>query len=128
MSKNDLWFGYLQAGDHSSPVVRDNSLESKSSKTIYLYNHARGKILEYSLEVVGPKLRDLQPDEASPGELKKAYKAALSAFEGERVAPVRKIAASAVSTKTAGVNTATLLLDELKEVMSDTYAEEDIDD
>ena len=62
MSKNEVWYGYLEAGNKSSPVVRDLSLETKSRKTVYLYNHARGCFLEYALEVVEPKLRELTAD------------------------------------------------------------------
>jgi len=57
MSERDTWLGYLNAGKHSSPVVRDSSLESKNPTTIYLFNYARGKYLEYSLKFFEPKLR-----------------------------------------------------------------------
>jgi hypothetical protein len=80
MSKNDTWYGFLQAGDQSSPVVRDAKLETKNPKTIYLFNHVRGKLLEYSREVVEPKLRDLRPDDVPLNELKKAFKAARKVF------------------------------------------------
>ena len=127
MSKRDTWFGYLQAGEHSSAVVRDSSLESKTPKTIYLFNYARGKFLEYSLEVVEPKLRDLQPDDVSLPELKKAYKAARREFVADH-APVRRITTSAVMTKPAGAAPETELLDNLKEALDDSYAEDDNDD
>ena len=127
MSKRDTWFGYLQAGEHSSAVVRDSSLETKNPKTIYLFNHVRGKFLEYSLEVVAPKLRDMQPDDVSLTELKKAYKAARREFVTDH-APVRRITTSAVMTKPAGADPGTGLLDGLNETLDDSYAEDDNDD
>ena len=84
MSKNDIWYGFLDAGAQSAPVVRDLTLETKSRKTIYLYNHARGKFLEYSLEIVEPKLRDLKDGEISLKELDSAFKAARKAFSAGR--------------------------------------------
>lgn len=127
MSKSDTWFGYLQAGEHSSPVVRDFSLESKNPKTIYLFNYVRGKILEYSQEVVEPKLRDLQPEDAPLTELKKAFKAARRAFVADH-APVRKITTPTASKKPVGADTEVELLDDLKEAISGSFMDDDSDD
>jgi hypothetical protein len=85
MNKNDLWYGFLQAGGKSSPVVRDMSLEEKGRSTIYLYNHARGMFLEYALEVVEPKLRELQPEDISLKELDSAFKLARKTFNPVKV-------------------------------------------
>lgn len=84
MSKNDIWYGYLQAGEKSSPVVRDDSIESKSRGTIYLYNHKRDTILEYSREIVESRLRELGPDDVPLDELKSAFKAARKVFMAGR--------------------------------------------
>ena len=127
MSKSDTWFGYLNAGEHSSPVVRDSGLESKNPKTIYLFNYARGKILEYSLEVVEPKLRDLQPDDISLPELKKAYKAAHRAFLADQP-PVRRVTTPTGRTKPAVADTETETPDVQKEAIDDSYVDDDIDD
>jgi len=86
MSKSDIWYGFLQAGAQSSPVVRDMTLETKSRKTVYLFNHARGRFLEYSLEIVEPKLRELKDGEVSLKELDSAFKAARKAFSAGKVA------------------------------------------
>ena len=80
MSRNDVWYGYLMAGEKSSPVVRDMSLKTKSQKTIYLYNHSRGGFLEYSIEIVEPKLRELTPEDISVKELRSAFRTARKAF------------------------------------------------
>ena len=88
MSKNDIWYGYLQAGEKSSPVVRDDSIESKSRSTVYLYNHKRDAILEYSREIVEARLRELNPEEVPLEELKSAFKAARKTFMAGRT--VRK--------------------------------------
>jgi len=80
VSRNDTWYGFLQAGKKSSPVVRDARLTTKNPKTLYLFNHVQGKFLEYSREIVEPKLRELPPDDNLLGELKAAFKAARKAF------------------------------------------------
>ena len=81
MSKNDIWIGYLQAGEKSSPVVRDTTLETNSKKTVYLYNYKKGVILEYAIEVVEPKLREIDDSEEIPqDEILNAFKAARKAF------------------------------------------------
>ena len=63
-SKAYLWYGYLNAGERSSPVLRDDRLDTGNPKTLYLYNLARGQILEYSREIVEKKLREFKPDES----------------------------------------------------------------
>ena len=81
MGKDNIWYGFLQAGEKSSPVVRDAALETKSLKTVYLFNYTRGEFLEYSREIVEPKLRELNSDDVSLAELKRAFKAARKAFQ-----------------------------------------------
>ena len=127
MSKSDTWFGYLNAGEHSSPVVRDSSLESKNPKTIYLFNYARGKFLEYSMEVVEPKLRDLQPDDVPLPELKKAYKTARRTFLADQP-PVRRVTISTGCTKPAGANIETEMPAVQKDAIVDSYVDDDSDD
>jgi len=86
-----VWYGFLDAGSRSSPVIRDDRLDTGSHKTIYLFNLSRNSILEYSREVVEPKLRELRPDEsASIAELEAAYKKARRNFK-DRGAGVRNI-------------------------------------
>lgn len=63
-TKNSLWYGYLEAGSRSSPVIRDERLETGSAKTLFLFNLERREILEYSREIVEPKLRELKSGEA----------------------------------------------------------------
>lgn len=84
MSKNDIWYGFLQAGAQSSPVVRDATLEPGSRKTVWLYNQVRDRFLEYSLEIVEPKLRELGDGDISLKALDKAYKAARKKFAPRR--------------------------------------------
>jgi hypothetical protein len=86
MSKSDIWYGFLQAGENSSPVVRDATLETKSPKTVFLYNYVRGKILEYSREIVEPKLRELAPGDVPLKELQSAFKAARKTFASSNAA------------------------------------------
>jgi len=86
MSKNDVWYGYLEAGAKSTPVVRDDTLESKSRNTVYLYNFIRGMFLEYSIAIVETKLRELKPDDISLEELSSAFKSARKVFNPGKAA------------------------------------------
>ena len=82
MSKqNNVWYGFLEAGAKSSPVIRDDKLETGSSKTVYLFNLNQNKISEYNLQIVGSKLRDLKKDEEHLiAELDKAFPKARTEF------------------------------------------------
>lgn len=82
--RSSVWYGYLKAGERSSPVLRDNRLETGNPKTIYLYNLKRGEIIEYVLEIVEKKLRELKPAESKCiGELDAGYKKARRGFKGK---------------------------------------------
>lgn len=85
MSAKDIWYGVLEAGEKTSPVVRDTSLEAGQNK-IYLYNHVRNEFVEYSQAIVEPKLRKLAAGDISSKELEKAFKAARQAFLSEHKA------------------------------------------
>lgn len=63
MSDNNLWYGYLEAGAKSSPVLMDPRLNTGDPKTMYLFNLNRGEILEYKREIIEPKLRELNEQE-----------------------------------------------------------------
>lgn len=85
--KSSLWYGYLNAGERSSPVLRDSRLETGNPKTVYLFNLLRGEIIEYALEIVEKKLRELKPGEAARvAELDAGYKKVRRGFRarGER--------------------------------------------
>ena len=93
-----VWYGYLQAGDRSSAVIRDDRLDTGNRKTLYLFNLARNSILEYSREIVEPKLRELKPDEAETiSELDAAYKKIRRGFK-DRGAGIRSILNRSSST------------------------------
>jgi hypothetical protein len=84
--KSSLWYGYLEAGDRSSPVIRDERLDTGSVRTVFLFNLARREILEYSREIVEPKLRELKSGEAKTiKELDAAYAEARRNFKDRRV-------------------------------------------
>jgi hypothetical protein len=76
--QGSLWFGFLEAGKKGSPVVKDETLDTNSNSTIYLFNLNKGRILEYRREIAEPKLRELTDDE---GEIKKTLR---EAFEKAR--------------------------------------------
>jgi len=82
-SKASLWYGYLNAGARSSPVLRDTRLDTGNPVTLYLFNLVRGEILEYSREIVEKKLRELKPAESGfIAELDAGYKKARRSFKG----------------------------------------------
>jgi len=39
--RNTLWFGYLEAGEKGTPVVRDTSMDTGTSATVYLFNQRK---------------------------------------------------------------------------------------
>jgi hypothetical protein len=79
--QNTLWFGYLDAGAKGSPVVRDHSLDTGTERTIYLFNLAKGRIVEYRRDIAEPKLRELTDSESeSLKELRDAFKKARNSF------------------------------------------------
>lgn len=74
MSDKKLWYGFLEAGNKSTPVVLDQRLETGNPDTIYLFNLKKKEVLEYKREIVEPKLRELKPKEAGLiDELKTAF-------------------------------------------------------
>ena len=87
--KGPIWYGYLEAGDKSTPVIRDERLDTGNAKTLFLFNLARGQILEYTREIVEPKLRELKPAEAKHIEaLNAAYGDARRALKHHNVRPL----------------------------------------
>jgi len=83
MSANNIWYGVLEAGEKTSPVVRDTTLDASANK-IYLYNYVRNQFIEYAQAIVEPKLRELTADDISQDDLDKAFRAALQAFSSTR--------------------------------------------
>lgn len=101
-----LWYGYLEAGNKSTAVLLDRSLNTGNPDTLYLFNLARGEILEYSRKIVEPKLREFKGKESDlTGELKTGYESARSHFTPratdildipEKAAPAKKAVAAKV--------------------------------
>lgn len=91
MSDKNYWFGYMEAGEKSSPVLRDNRIDTGNPETLYLFNLKRNEILEYRRDIIEPKLRDLD-DKEQPlsGELQSAYIDVRSRFtpRGGKVASI----------------------------------------
>ena len=79
--RSSLWFGYLEAGAKGSPVVRDTLMDTGITGTVYLFNLAKGRILEYRRDIVEPKLRELNETERETlKELRKAFDKAREGF------------------------------------------------
>jgi len=79
MSSKDIWYGVLEAGEKTSPVVRDKTIDAGQNK-VYLYNYVRKQFVEYALPIVEPKLRELTEEDVSRKELEKSFKAARKVF------------------------------------------------
>jgi hypothetical protein len=83
--KSKIWYGYLDAGAKSTPVLMDPKLDTANPSTLYLYNLKRDKILEYQRTIIEPKLRELNGKESDLAEqLKKAFNKARKDFAPRR--------------------------------------------
>ena len=86
MSEEERWFGYLDAGSKSSPVVRDLTMDTGDPQTIYLFNFNKRAILEYKRAIVEAKLRELTADENGLAEsLEEAFQDIRGSFKPRRV-------------------------------------------
>jgi hypothetical protein len=83
MSEKDIWYGVLDAGEKTSPVVRDATLDASQGR-VWLYNHVRNQFIEYAEAIVEPKLRELTTGDIPLNELDEAFKAARRAFSSSR--------------------------------------------
>ncbi|MGF1546173.1 MAG: hypothetical protein ACFCUG_02470 [Thiotrichales bacterium] len=94
MSEANLWYGFLDAGAKSSPVILDRELDTGNPKTLYLFNQVRAEFVEYQRSIVDSKLRDLKAGEADTGALLAAFNAARPGFvpSGLKVLEVAEIA------------------------------------
>jgi hypothetical protein len=107
MSKNQFWYGYLEAGAKSTAVVLDHKLETGNTATVYLFNLARNEILEYRRDIVEPKLRPVAAEERDLlGRLKDGYRKARRTFaEPAARAPAAAAAAPARRRQTPDAET-----------------------
>ena len=79
MSKNKLWYGFLEAGSKSSPVAIDRNMETGDGNTVFIYNHNKKEMLKYVRELVEPKLRELTAKEKElESALKKGFTESLN--------------------------------------------------
>ena len=83
MNAKDIWYGVLDAGEKTSPVVRDTTLDASQGK-VWLYNHMRNQFIEYARAIVEPKLRELNTGDIPQKELDEAFKAARQVFSSTR--------------------------------------------
>jgi hypothetical protein len=86
MIDENVWCGVLEAGDKSTPIVRDHGLDTGNPSTVYLFNLKRGMILEYRRDIVESRLRELTDDESDLAqELRDAFVAVRSSFSPRRM-------------------------------------------
>ena len=122
---NDIWYGFLEAGEKSSPILIDPKLDTGNSKTVYMYNLKSQKIIEYKREIAEPKLRPLSQQEGSlMNELMKGYDCARKEFTPRNritAIPLAMAAGAAATAKSPASKSAPL-------PDSDELDEFDIDD
>ncbi len=63
MKNNAFWYGYLEAGEKGSLVVRALDLDTGKPDTFYLYNQKETQSSKYKASFVEPKLRELNDKE-----------------------------------------------------------------
>ncbi|WP_455217381.1 hypothetical protein [Kaarinaea lacus] len=103
MSKRKLWYGYLEAGKKSSPVIIDRNMDTGEKHTLFIYNHGKQEISKYVRELVEPKLRELTANEKElESAMKKGFTAAVKnmkhkvskTFDATAIATVAAVVAS----------------------------------
>ena len=103
MSKRKLWYGYLEAGKKSSPVIIDRNMDTGEKHTLFIYNHGKQEISKYVRELVEPKLRELDAKEKElESAMKKGFTAAMKnmkhkvskTFDATAIATVAAVVAS----------------------------------
>jgi hypothetical protein len=98
--KAKIWYGFLDAGKKSSPIIMDPKLDTGDPNTLYIYNFNRNQILEYKRDIIEPKLRVLSDKEAKTAdEIKKAYNKARKEFTPRRATGKGAVAPATASTK-----------------------------
>ena len=103
MTQEELWYGFLEAGDRSSPVAKDPKLTTGNPDTVYMYNLQRNEIIEYKRAIAEPKLRELKTNEGEAlKELKAAFAKALKEFTPRRARPTMDAVPVAVVGKKKG--------------------------
>lgn len=104
MSDNNLWYGFLEAGEKSSPILMDQRLNTANPNTVYVFNLKRSEIIEYRRDIVEAKLRDLEDEDSNIiKELKSGYNKARSSFvpRGAKVSNIPEKGAEAPPPKKA---------------------------
>ncbi|MCW8883397.1 MAG: hypothetical protein OQL10_08125 [Sedimenticola sp.] len=129
MSKKNYWHGYLEAGTKSTPVLRDLTIETGNESTIYLYSLKRNKVLEFQINIVEPKLRELGEDESDViSELTAGYKKAKKEFTPRGSLRMKQVELTPQPSDTA-VTTAETDLDDLDDIdIDDDDIDIDMDD
>lgn len=129
MSENNLWYGYLDAGEKSSPVLMDQRLSTANPNTVYVFNLKRSEIIEYRRDIVEPKLRDLNDEDSSViKELKSSYSKARSGFtpRGAKVSNIPEKGSEAPAPKkAAAIDTDDEDLDEIIDTDDDDDEDEE---
>lgn len=104
MSESNLWYGYLDAGEKSSPILMDHRLSTANPNTVYVFNLKRSEIIEYRRDIVEAKLRDLGEEDGSViKELKTAYNKVRSGFvpRGAKISSIPEKGAAVPAPKKA---------------------------
>lgn len=124
----NIWYGFLEAGEKSSPVLVDKSLDTGNPNLIYIYNLSRDKIIEYRRDIVESKLRELRSDEAKvEKELATRYEAARQLFENSKNAAIQALRTSETGANRLGAGNSGAA--DLSYLQTDpSYAEDAVDE
>ena len=118
MSKQQLWYGFLEAGAKSSPVVIDHSIETGDKNTVYIYNHNKEGIIKYSRELVEPKLRELTSEESDlKSTLAKGFTNALKTFKSQAKESFSTPATARQNYKTETIEDEQVDLDDVQDII-----------
>lgn len=129
MSESNFWYGHLDAGEKSSPVLMDRRLSTANPNTIYVFNLQRSEIIEYRRDIIEPKLRDLAVEEHPIiKKLESAYSKVCSDFipRGIKISNLpEKGAVTKASKKSSPIESEEMDYDELVTV-DDADGEEEV--
>lgn len=77
MKDKHLWVGYLTLSNKKVLVASDARVDSANSKNMLLYNQERDEIVEYSREIIQPKLKAAPEADYDAGTMAAAFQKAL---------------------------------------------------
>ncbi|MDH5257081.1 MAG: hypothetical protein OEX07_03705 [Gammaproteobacteria bacterium] len=130
MSNQKLWFGFLEAGVKSSPVVRSSKIDPGRPDNMYLYNLNADAILLYKTSIVESKLRDLSPAEEKEfmSKLESGFKKASKDFKCPSTVKLYSTSSKTPAKTETSSNTSDTSAFDVDDVEIDLDTEIEVDD